>query len=55
MIEDIMHIPRGGFWVVDDAQLFFNSMRILKKRIKLMGRQIRILMKNHLRISGRLP
>ncbi len=27
MIEDIMNVPRGGVCVVDDAQLFFNSMR----------------------------
>jgi len=25
--EDIMHVPKGGVCVVDDAQLFFNSMR----------------------------
>lgn len=27
VIEDIMHVPKGGVCVVDDAQLFFNSMR----------------------------
>jgi hypothetical protein len=27
VIEDILHVPKGGVCVVDDAQLFFNSMR----------------------------
>ncbi|MBE0523991.1 MAG: hypothetical protein IBX40_06645 [Methanosarcinales archaeon] len=27
MIEDILQVPRGGVRVIDDAQLFFNSMR----------------------------
>jgi hypothetical protein len=27
VIEDILQVPRGGVCVIDDAQLFFNSMR----------------------------
>jgi len=27
VIEDILQVPRGGVCVIDDAQLFFSSMR----------------------------